>query len=108
MLDRVQALLASQHALQRVLPALLELCRDQPVVRIACHIAALSELGLVACLLQFELHDAPLISLDFHVPPFGLQRRFDRHGLDGAQELPSDRFIGAPPAKRKASRQRQL
>ena len=40
-----------------------------------------------------------MFALTFHHPLFRQLRRLDRHGLDGANELPGERCINAKPTK---------
>jgi len=40
-----------------------------------------------------------MVGLALHSPPFRQQRRFDRHGLDGANELTGEHRIDAKPAE---------
>ena len=97
--------LAVLDAAQRRLPVLLQLRGDQSVVGIAGGIAAFGERRLIARLLELELDDALLFGLAFHVPPFRLLRRLDRHRLDGADQLAGDRRIDAQAAEHHTTRQ---
>jgi hypothetical protein len=66
---------------------------DQAVVRVTGGVAPLGERGLIAGLLQLQFENALLLALAFHVHPFRCQRRFDRNGLNGADDLAGDRRI---------------
>jgi hypothetical protein len=66
---------------------------DQAIVGITGSVAAFRKRGFVPSLLQLQLHNALLFTPSFHVPPFGLYRRFDRHRLHGAEKFSSDRGI---------------
>jgi hypothetical protein len=99
-----QPLLALANALQCRLPALLQLCRNQPVVWIARGISSLGKPSLIARLLQFEVPDVSLIGLRFHVPPLRFQGCVDREWLDNTQQLARDRCIGAATAEHEAAR----
>ncbi|HYU14331.1 MAG TPA: hypothetical protein VEK82_17265 [Stellaceae bacterium] len=46
-------------------------------------------------MLQLEFDDTLFFAAGFHVPPFGLDRRFDRHRFDGAQKLSGHRGVDA-------------
>ena len=104
---RFQPCLACRHASQRRFPALLELRGDQPVVGIAGSVAPLSERGVVAGLLHFQLSDALSIALFLHMSPLGLQCRLNCHRLDSTKDLLGDRRIDARAAEGQASRQPQ-
>jgi hypothetical protein len=80
-------------ALECLLPALLQLCRDETIVRVTCRVTALRETGLVASLLEFQIQDAALILLLLPVHPLRLERCFDRHRFHRPQELPGDSSI---------------
>ena len=54
----------------------------------------------VSGLLQLEFHDALLFTPSFHVPPFGLHRRFDRHRLNGTEKLSGDRGVDTETTER--------
>ena len=44
--------------------------------------------------------DALLFTPSFHVPPFGLHRRFDRHRLNGTEKLSGDRGVDTETTER--------
>ncbi|WP_196786434.1 hypothetical protein [Burkholderia diffusa] len=65
------------------------------VLRITGGIAPLSQRGLVPGLLQFKLHDSPLLVQGIHVHLLGLLGRFNRQWLHDAQKLLADSGIDA-------------
>ena len=91
------------HTAQGVLPALLELRCNQPIVWITGSLTPLRERGLVSSLLQFQFLDAPLFCSILHVPPLSFQSCFNRHWLNDAQSLAGDRGVDTGPAEGKAS-----
>ena len=76
-----------------LLPVLLQLCRDETIIGITSCVTALRETRLVLSLLEFQIPDTVLVFLLFPVHPLCLERCFDRHRLDGPQELPADGSI---------------
>ena len=100
--------LAQLHTLQRRLPALLKLGSDQAIVRVAGRVAPLSERGFIARLLEFELHDALLFALNFHMSALGLQCRFNGHWLDSSHQFCGDRLIGTATPEAQTPLRRQL
>jgi len=90
---RLQARLARLDSPKRRLPTLLKLRGDQAIVGITGSVAPFRKRGFVPSLLQLQLHDALLFTPSFHVPPFGLYRRLDRHRLHRAEKFSSDRGV---------------
>ena len=62
-------------------------------------VAALGERRLVARLLELKLKKAAMFGLALHLPQFRQLRCLDRHGLDGANELASERRIDVKAAE---------
>jgi hypothetical protein len=75
---------------------------DEAIVGVAGSVAPLRERGFILGLLQLEFDDALLFTSTFHVPPFGLHRRLDRHRLDDAEKLSGDRCVDTQAAEREA------
>ncbi len=90
---RLQARLARLDSPKRRLPTLLKLRGDQAIVGITGSVAPFRKRGFVPSLLQLQFHDALLFVPSFHVPPFGLHRRLDRHRPHGAEKFSSDRGV---------------
>jgi len=88
---------------QRGLPILLELSGDQPIVGIAGGIATFCQIGLVTRLLQLQIQNARLFVLSLAMHALGLQRGFDRHGLNYPEQFPGDRSVYPRTAKGHAS-----
>jgi hypothetical protein len=92
-------------AAERDLPILLQLCRDETIVRIASGIAALGQVCLVARLLQFQIQDPLLVFLLFSIHPFCPERSFDRHWFQSPEQFARDRGIDPRTAEGHAPRQ---
>jgi hypothetical protein len=90
---RLQPRLARLDATERRLPTLLKLRGDQAIVGITGSVAPFRKRGFISSLLQLQFHDALLFTPSFHVPPFGLYRRLDRHRLHRAEKFSSDRGV---------------
>ncbi|SAL68977.1 hypothetical protein AWB65_06777 [Caballeronia humi] len=78
---RLQAHLAGLYTAQCHFPVLLQLRGNQAVLGITGGVAPLSQRGLIPCLLQFELHDSPLLVQGIHVHLLSLLCCFDRQWL---------------------------
>ena len=61
--QRGQPRLTALHALQGCFPVFFELCRDQPIIRIAGSVASFGQRSFVACLLPFQLHHTSTLVL---------------------------------------------
>ena len=90
MIECCQPRLTVRDALQRRLPALLELCGDEPIVRVTRRVTPLGKRCLIAGLLQLQLYDASLFTSLFHVPVLGLQRRLNGYRLARSSSRPME------------------
>src|SRR4051794_29140121 len=72
-----QSYLTALYTLQCCFPAFFKLCGDKPIIRIAGGVASFGKRGIVPRLLQFQLQDASLFALSFHMPALGLKCRLN-------------------------------
>ena len=86
----LQSCFARLDPAKRHLPALLKLSGNQAIVGVTGSIAPFRKRCFIPSLLQLQFQDALLFTASFHVSPFGLFRRLDRHRLHGAEKFSTD------------------
>jgi len=96
---RLETGLAGFDLAKRSFPALLQLRRDQPVIRITGGVAALGQRCLVAGLLQVQLEDVSPLVHPLHAQSLRCHGGLDRDRLDCAQKLAGKDRIDARTAK---------
>ena len=98
-----QSCLARLDTAQRGFPTLLQLCRDEAIVRIAGCVSPFRERGFILGLLKLEFDDASLLGLAFHVRPFRFECRLNRHRFNSPEEFFADRRLDADAAEGQTS-----
>ena len=89
----LQSCFARLDPAKRRLPAVLKLSGNQAIVGVTGSVAPFRKRRFIPSLLQLQFHDALLFTPSFHVPPFGLYRRLDRHRLHSAEKFSSNRGV---------------
>src|SRR5262245_41029695 len=107
-LHSIEPLPATLDTLQRGLPRLLQLRRDQAIVGVTSSIAAFSQRRIVLGLLQLQLGDAPPVLILVSEHPVGLLSRLDRHRRHSPQHLGRDGLVDAFAGDAQASPLPQL
>lgn len=98
-LGRCESCLTHLDAAQCCFPALLQLCRNQPIVWIAGGIAPFCQCGFISGLLKLQFDDALLFGLAFHAHSLGFECRLDRHRFNGAKKFFADSRLNADAAE---------